>query len=220
MHLVPNQLIELIVGDVNNPQILRTRVEDVYDDVLVVAAPSKKGVLVPLHVGTTVRIEFTMTTFAQEGRFKNMAILEKRFETNVPVLQFRLRGKWEKTQEREFVRVPVLLDALCYPVEEDGSIGEAVSGVILNLSGGGFHFQSSHHFEPNDKIKISFYIEDVQITSKAQLIRYIPGENGRDYGFYFIELLEQHRKDIIKYVFQRQIDVAEMTKKQREQIET
>lgn len=214
MHLVPNQLIELITDEFTDPQILRTRIEDVYDDVLVVAAPSKKGVVIPLRVGTTVRVEFTMTSSMQEGRFKNIAILEKRFETNVPVLQFRLLGKWEKTQEREFVRVPVLLDALFYPIE-DGMIGDAITGIILNLSGGGFHFRSSHPFELNDEIKVSFYIDDVQITTKAQLIRFIPGEKGRDYGFYFVDLLEQYRKDIIKYVFQRQIDMAEMTNEER-----
>lgn len=208
MKVVPNQLIELITNDSSEPETLRTRVEDVYDDILVVAAPSKHGVIVPLRVGTTVTLEFKVTSAVQEGRFKNTAILEKRFETNVPVLQFRLQGKWEKTQERKFVRVPVLLDAVFYPLKEDGEMGAATNGVVLNLSGGGFHFRSSYTFELNDMIKISFYVDEVQVTTKAQLVRYIPGEKDRDYGFYFIDLLEQHRKAIIKYVFQRQIDMV------------
>jgi len=87
-------------------------------------------------------------------------------------------------------------------------MGAATNGVVLNLSGGGFHFRSSYTFELNDKIKISFYVDEVQVTTKAQLVRYIPGEKDRDYGFYFIDLLEQHRKAIIKYVFQRQIDMV------------
>lgn len=48
MKVVPNQLIELITNDSSEPETLRTRVEDVYDDILVVAAPSKHGVIVPL----------------------------------------------------------------------------------------------------------------------------------------------------------------------------
>lgn len=220
MQVSPNQLVELHLDSSGSPQIYKTRVEDVYDDLVVIGAPLHKGALVPIRVGTRLHIEFKISTTVLEGRFRNEAIVEKRFSiNNLPLLQLRLLGDWVKTQDRSFVRVPVFIDAVFVPILEEHEKSEeelpAQTGVILNLSGGGFLLRTSYPLKLDDQVKVSFYVEQKQIVAEADVARLVPTEEGQDYGFRFLDLPEQVRSNIIRFVFKRQIELAEMTKEQR-----
>lgn len=213
MRLVPNQLVELHLETAAGPLVLRSRIEDVFDDVLVVGAPLHKGVLVPIRTGSKLNIEFKSKESVQEGRFKNVAVVEKRSSTGIPVLQVRLLGDWEKTQERRFVRVPVFIDAVFVPIQ-DGEELQARTGVILNLSGGGFLLRASFSFRQTDEIRISFSVDKQPVLAHAYLARFVPTEIGFDYGFCFSEIPEQLRMDIIRYVYKRQIELRSMAREE------
>ncbi|NMA61625.1 MAG: flagellar brake protein [Firmicutes bacterium] len=220
MQVSPNQLVELHLDSSGSPQMYKSRVEDVYDDLVVIAAPIHKGALVPIRVGTRLHIEFKISTTVLEGRFRNEAIVEKRFSTNnLPLLQLRLLGDWVKTQDRSFVRVPVFIDTVFVPILEEHEKSEeelpAQTGVILNLSGGGFLLRTSYPLKLENQVKVSFYVEQKQIVAEAEVARLVPTEEGQDYGFRFLDLPEQVRSNIIRFVFKRQIELAEMTKEQR-----
>lgn len=220
MQVSPNQLVELHLDSSGSPQMYKSRVEDVYDDLVVIAAPIHKGALVPIRVGTRLHIEFKISTTVLEGRFRNEAIVEKRFSTNnLPLLQLRLLGDWVKTQDRSFVRVPVFIDTVFVPILEEHEKSEeelpAQTGVILNLSGGGFLLRTSYPLKLENQVKVSFYVEQRQIVAEAEVARLVPTEEGQDYGFRFLDLPEQVRSNIIRFVFKRQIELAEMTKEQR-----
>ncbi len=137
--------------------------------------------------------------------------MERRFTANIPLLQLRLLGEWTKTQDRRFVRVPVFIDAVFVPIQ-DGEELEARTGVILNLSGGGFLLRTSFSFKPEDEIQVSFNVENQSVVAFAYLARFIPTENGHDYGFSFVELSEQLRMHIIRYVYKRQIELRSMAR--------
>jgi c-di-GMP-binding flagellar brake protein YcgR len=109
MRILPNQLVELHVENTSGRMVLRTRVEDVEDDLIIVGAPIHRGALVPIRVGTDLVIEFKSTAISQEGRFRNVAVVERRLTDPIPLLQLRLKGEWVKTQDRRFVRVPVFI---------------------------------------------------------------------------------------------------------------
>ena len=211
MQLLPNQLIELHVDSGGGTDIYRTRVEDAYDDLLIVGAPIKQGTLVPLRLGTRLDVQFKMKSNLQEGRFNNKAIIEKRFRANLPVLQLRLLGTWEKIQERNFLRVPVSLDIL-FVTYGEGVESPPQSALMLDLSGGGFLLRSVHPFELDDEIRVSFSLKEHQISADATLVRLVPTDSGVDYGFAFLDLPEQVRQVIIKFVFQRQITLADLAR--------
>ncbi|NLJ80639.1 MAG: flagellar brake protein [Firmicutes bacterium] len=218
MIISPNQLIELKTA-AKQPKVYKTRVEDAYDDQLIVGAPLEKGNLVPLRVGTKLSVEFKLKSAVKEGRFKNQAVIEKRFRTTIPLLQLRLLEEWEKIQEREFVRVPVVIDAFFNPIVADQK-QEDVVGVILNLSGGGFLLRTTHSFALQDKIEISFKVDTKWITALAEVMRLIISCEAQDYGFRFLELEENARQNIIQYVFKRQLEIAEKTPGVRESAES
>lgn len=211
MQLLPNQLVELHVESGGGTEVYRTRVEDAYDDLLIVGVPIRQGTFVPLRLGTRLNVQFKMKSHLQEGRFTNGAIIEKRFRTNLPVLQLRLLGTWEKTQERNFLRVPVSFDVL-FVTREDGVESPPQSALMLDLSGGGFLVRSSHPFELGDEMRISFTLRENQITAEAILVRLVPTDSGVDYGFAFLDLPEQIRQVIIKFVFQRQLILADLAR--------
>lgn len=215
MQVVPNQLVELHLQDFQGPQVFRTRVEDAYDDLLVVGAPLQQGQLVPVPVGTRLTVEFKLRDVIQKGRFRNQAILEKRFRTNIPLLQLKLLGPWEKTQERMFLRVPVLIDTIFVFDLENGRESPAHSGLILDLSGGGFLLRSSHAFKIGDEVRVSFDLDQEQIVAKATVARFVLTDSGHDFGCAFEDLSDKIRQTIIKYVFKRQIYLREIARGDR-----
>jgi c-di-GMP-binding flagellar brake protein YcgR len=212
MQLLPNQSVELHVESGAGFEIYRTRVEDAYDNLLVVGAPIKRGVIVPLRIGSRLDVQFKLKDGIQEGRFTNQAVIEKRLHANLPLLQLRLLGTWEKTQERGFLRVPVSIDAIFVCTEADGEESPSQSGIMLDLSGGGFLFRASPSFELEDEIRISFNLKDDTIVADAIVTRLVPTDSGFDYGMAFQDLAEQFRQSIIKFVFQRQITLAEIVR--------
>lgn len=216
MQVVPNQLVELHLENSGGRQIFSTRVEDAYDDLVIVGAPLQQGHVVPIRVGAKLNVEFKLYDSISEGRFRSSAIVEKRFTAkNIPLLQLRLLGDWEKIQERMFVRVPVHIDALFVPLHEADPQAPAKPGLIVNLSGGGFCLRSQVAFEIGQKIWISFRLEENQIKSGALLARFVPTENGQDFGFAFSDIPAKMRQQIIKFVFKRQIDLAEISRNDR-----
>lgn len=212
MQVLPNQLVELYLDGPAGPQVYRTRVKDAYDDIVIVGAPLEHGAVVPIRIGTELRIEFKLKGPSQEGRFSNWAVVEKRFRTSVPLLQLRLRGEWEKTQERMFVRVPVHIDAVIVPLTETSEELPAQPALILNLSGGGYLLRSAHPFELDDEMRISFRVGSEQIVARAYVARVVPTETGQDYGCAFLDISERMRKTVIRFVFRRQIELAEIAR--------
>lgn len=211
MQVVPNQLVELHLENSSGPQVFRTRVEDTYDNLLIVGAPLQQGHVVPIRVGSLLDVEFKRQDGLHEGRFSTQAIVEKRFTANIPLLQLRLLGTWEKTQERMFVRVPVHIDAIFVPLVDDEE-EHPERGVMLNISGGGFLLRASRPFQLHDEVNISFRIGTEQISTQAYMARFVPNDEGHDFGFSFLDLPENVRKIIIQFVYRRQIELAEIAR--------
>lgn len=216
MQVLPNQLMELHVESNSGLDIYRTRVEDAYDDLLIVGVPIRQGVLVPIRIGTRLNVQFRVQSNVNEGRYSNQAIVEKRFRANLPLLQLRLLGTWEKIQERHFLRVPVSIEVLFEVINKEGVEPIPQSGLMLDLSGGGFLLRTSYPLERDDEIRVSFSVKDSQITASAVVARLVESDSGVDYGVCFVDIAERLRQVIIKFVFQRQIALAELTRDNRE----
>jgi len=208
--IVPNKIIELYVERSSGVVVHRTRVEDVHDDTLLVGAPLERGQVIPIRVGTRLIVEYKDEGIKTEGRFTNRAVVERRFDGQVPTLLLRLTGNWEKTQERMFVRVDVLIDAAFAPVV-DGRIQAVQTGTILNLSGGGLLLSADFELAESDVIWISFPIDARSIRTLGQVVRVRQLENDTiGYGITFLEIDEKQRQEIIQFVYQRQLELRRM----------
>src|SRR5262245_52808958 len=103
--LTVGQRIELNTGSQWRP----TRLED-HDDTdtrLVIAWPTdRERRLIPLKVGDTVQIAVTTP---QDAMYSAPARVEKATNDDLPLVDLRVLGEWQRSQRRNAVRVPVAI---------------------------------------------------------------------------------------------------------------
>jgi len=206
-----------------------SRVEDMNDRVIVLAAPIYKGALVRLRAGK-VRVRFihkdAMYVFESP-------VLEQR-PSPIPVVVVALPEKVKREQRREYVRVPWLIPAKFLPLsEQEMNIGpkdyskvwetklfDVFDGVIKDLSGGGIRFNVSkkwvdiYNIAVGSRLIASFHIEFEllgrkyarNLMEKIEIVREVPVNSklNAEYGAKFVDIPERDRDFIIRAVLQRQ----------------
>lgn len=206
MAIRPNQNIYLYIETYSGTQVYRTRVEDVYDNIVIVAAPIEQGTLVPIRLGTELNIEYKDTSAKSQGRYRAPAIVETRQRGQVATISLRLVGEWQKIQDRQFVRVDVFIEATYALV-----LGDEVQGIrtciVRNLSGGGLWMDAEEELCEGDFIWICLPLEQETIQTYGEIVRKRETETGFGYGVSFINLPESERKTVIRYVYQRQLEL-------------
>ena len=206
MAIRPNQNIYLYIETYSGTQVYRTRVEDVYDNIVIVAAPIEQGTLVPIRLGTELNIEYKDTSAKSQGRYRAPAIVETRQRGQVATISLRLVGEWQKIQDRQFVRVDVFIEATYALV-----LGDEVQGIrtciVRNLSGGGLWMDAEEELCEGDFIWICLPLEQDTIQTYVEIVRKLETETGFGYGVSFINLPESERKTVIRYVYQRQLEL-------------
>jgi c-di-GMP-binding flagellar brake protein YcgR len=206
MSVLPNQKITLYVETAHGSSIHITKIEDVQDDVVLVAAPIERRTLVPIGIGSRVQLEYKDTSLTGQGRYIAKGIVIRRMRGQVPMLEVRLFEPWQKIQERMFVRVDVLLETTYAPVL-DGQIQAVSQCSILNLSGGGLWMLAQEALAAGDIIWLCLPLEQGSIQAYGEIVRVEDGEEGFGYGVSFVNLPERDRKAIIQYVYQRQLEL-------------
>jgi c-di-GMP-binding flagellar brake protein YcgR len=122
-----------------------------------------------------------------------------------------------REQRREFVRVPVMLDAqiTCDPIVPDTSTDEWVTVVVSDISGGGVGLFIWNKDVPvwlsaGRRIWIALPIgpDGGTVRVMGQIVRLEKPEEGPDdglsVGIRFMEISERERTGIIRFVFDRQ----------------
>jgi len=206
MAVRPNQNIYLYVESFSGTKVYRTRVEDIYDDIIVVAAPLEQGTLVPIRLGTEIYLEYKDTSAKSQGRYRAPAIVETRQRGLVSTISLRLLGEWQKIQDRQFVRVDVFIEAT-YALVLDDEVQGIRTCVVRNLSGGGMRMDAQEELCEGDFVWICLPLEQETIQTYGEIVRKREGETGFGYGVSFINLPESERKSIIRYVYQRQLEL-------------
>ena len=205
MRLKPNQMVELVVFDTQ--QVYQSRVEDVSENEVLVAAPSHQGVIIPMRVNSAVHIVYHEDNPKYEGRYRALATLIRRVKGNLPCLLFRIEGPWERIQNRDYVRVDVLLDGALKLINDNDDI-QFQDCTIKNISGGGLIFIFDDSLNENDLIKMKVLIEDKTILVKGRIVRKINEENSVwYYGMVFVDIDEKVRQELIRFVYKRQLEL-------------
>lgn len=206
MAIRPNQNIYLYIETYSGTQVYRTRVEDVYDNIVIVAAPIEQGTIVPIRLGTELNIEYKDTSAKSQGRYRAPAIVETRQRGQVATISLRLVGEWQKIQDRQFVRVDVFIEAT-YALVLDDEVQGIRTCIVRNLSGGGLWMDAEEELCEGDFIWICLPLEQETIQTYGEIVRKRETETGFGYGVSFINLPESERKTAIRYVYQRQLEL-------------
>jgi len=205
-----NQLVHIeILDHKGEGQRYSSRVENLTVDRIALASPLRKRIPVFVPTGNFVTVFFSdnMTVFS----------FRSRVVANVPerlsMLILEAPDTLEKIQKREYVRVPINLNALFSFKNEEDEIKE-VWLKTRDLSGGGLMLVSNKAIAINKgaKVSLTFQLESENISTNAELMRIfmeldISGIERQILGVKFLNLSEKNRQTIIKFLFQRQIDL-------------
>ncbi|GAA0369554.1 flagellar brake protein [Bacillus horti] len=168
--------------------------------------------------GSTIEVSYPSTDGAQF--VFHCTILGRRIE-QIPLVNITLPDPETivRIQRRNYLRVPCHLDLAVHAAEE-GEFPPLVA-LATNLSGGGLQFESKHKPELPLHTQIDWWLslplqsgEILHPKGRGEIVRVInPNTSGllHQYSVHFTAILERDREWIIKYCYERQL---EMKKKQ------
>ncbi|SHK33941.1 c-di-GMP-binding flagellar brake protein YcgR, contains PilZNR and PilZ domains [Selenomonas ruminantium] len=191
----------------NDEKRYASRIEDIADETLEVAMPmTRQGVpVIPrdgekvygVAVGHQCRYRFFTV-------FKGISHKDER----IPVWYITMPDKVERFQNREFVRVKVNMTAKIRIVDEDGTIHDAETVPVVDLSGSGICLALSHTI-PVD-IHASLELTGIpgagNIDIMCRVVRCEPVERGDGTVIYHAGAAFQHLSrslinQIVRYLF-------------------
>lgn len=175
-----------------------SRIEFVNRDTLWLAAPQERGTLVPVSLGETLEVYIVgeNEVFFFEGKVKDRVK-----KGNIAYVVFDMPENVVRKQRRDYVRFEAVLPVLLKKEEK------SFPGTTKNISGGGMLVQLREGrdvFDSREELLFLLSLDGRDIIGRARVVR----KDGPGlYAFQFSEITDQDRESIIKYIFQKQIEL-------------
>lgn len=206
-----NQRVELKATVRGERKIYSSRIEAIEEKGIALAAPIRRGLPEPVHVGDLVEI----IIFTDDNLYGfTSSIVELRNE-KVPLIVVRPPEKLEKVNRRSYFRLDVLLNmnyAVLPPEEELNDSFSTLNkrGLVKNLSGNGLlaWVEDEPGLEEGSLLAIELFLPEGSEYLKARVVR---KESLKDdprervaIGLQIESLRRGGRDRIIRYLFQQQ----------------
>lgn len=173
---------------------------------LIISGPIKKSELVILHKDEEIKISYNVEN---KGNYYFIAKILSRDYSSVYTLKIRRVSDINKIQLRNYYRLPITLDVNKeYLLSQDDKIDKLIETCeCKDISGGGMKLYCNYEHKIGDKITCLFRIGDSPIEAKGLITR-VEETNSLNYkygiGVSFLEIKEEKRDIIIKYIFEQQ----------------
>lgn len=179
--------------------------EIIEPDELVIRGPMKKTQLVLLHKGEEIEILYYVEN---KGRFIFTAKVISRELNKMYTLRIKKISEIRKIQLRNYYRLPVTLEIeKIFPVINDDNKVFIEKCEAKDISGGGLKLYCNYQHVVGDEVYLKFKLENKLIDAKAKVVRIEEIENlNYKYciGITFVDIEEQIRDFIVKYIFEQQ----------------
>jgi c-di-GMP-binding flagellar brake protein YcgR len=172
-----------------------------------ITLPMEKGRIVPLRVGTAVRINIT----EKDGVYSFAENIIRRVTSPYAHFIINYPKKIERLQRRNYVRM-----ALNVPVEMVTEDEVVHKGVSIDVSGGGMLIAfAKKEFALNTNVTLSFKLTNGNdycgikgIIKRERDFESVEGvvNSKKGYGIDFTEINQKKREEIISYLFELQRD--------------
>lgn len=186
-----------------------TRVEEVSDRWLAVQRPTHHYQPVRLYPGTPVEVRVVRTT-PPEGIYRAETVVLGETRQRVPLLRLEPPGRWERSQLREYFRVPAMRPVRVRPLQEGGDV-PWLEGHTRDLSGGGCQVMLPTALEQGARVEVELELPDAvhRLVGSIQRVQVDPdaGQLPVAIGIKFEQVSERQREEIIRYAFERQIEL-------------
>lgn len=186
-----------------------TRVEDVADETIVVQRPTHNYQPVRMPKGSRIELLLSMVEpSTAAGKYRAETVVVDEIFQSVPLLRLAVPEQWERSQLRKFFRVPTTISAEVRTLQTGD---DWVSARTRDLSGGGCRLAVPAPLERGQTLEINLTLPSGPLQLKGTVTR-IEGEKGRRgehtvVGIKFIDIEEKQREQLIRYGFERQIEL-------------
>lgn len=206
-----NKLVSIeYINDNGKKEKYASRVENIGEDWLCLAAPMSRRLPVYLPPQTEISIYFWDSTAVYSFR---TYVIKNIKEGSLGQLAIKYPEEYEKVQNREYVRVPINLNVSIKYLNKDEE-ETIVLGKSRDLSGGGMMviLKKAGVIKKDALVTVDFKLNDYSITSSAVIVREDIEMDSDSItrgvlGVKFLSILEKDRQLIIKFVFDRQIEL-------------
>ena len=191
------------------------------DDQIELLMPMEKSKLILLPVN----VEFDLYFYTTNGLYQCFATVIDRYkDNNQYVLLLELNTNLRKFQRREYYRLSCALEMSSRPLEKEEK--EAMDknsdlylvpglplkrSVVVDISGGGIRFISSHKYEPDGLIYCKYNLiidgaaKEYTLISKVLNVRELDNRPGVfEHRAQYVDIDTYEREEIIKFIFEEE----------------
>ncbi len=199
--LFPGAAIELILPDGDYKGNYHTRVDEVGERLLSVAAPYLQGQVIPLREGTVLEAVY----YDEVSSYSFDTRIIRRIAVPIPVFVLDFTDEIRKIQRRNYVRIPAFYPVSFRMVTKEG-LSDPKNAHMLDLSGGGISFKTLEKLENKSLVYTMLKLPSGDLNTPARVCRVqkIDDTNAYSISAEFYEISERDRDRIIRCVFELQ----------------
>lgn len=207
--------IDIIVEDPDTGRryTYSSRIEDIGEDTMTIAAPYRRGSFLPPWAGRAILGRVA----ADKCAYIFKSVLLRNINDPIPLWVVSPPADLKKVQMRSYVRLDVVLDVKLEFPGEGGKSGPVLATLTRDISAGGLRVAVPKPLNAGGKVKIVLPLPgSATIEAVGEVIRSIPPENLSDKhaaAIEFIDIKERARGEIVKFIFRKEV---ERRKKERE----
>jgi c-di-GMP-binding flagellar brake protein YcgR len=198
--------ISLEYEEGDTPRFVLSRVEEVAPDRLWVAMPVRAATLLPLPRETPVMVHIRR----EDGVYTVPTRVAGRRLQPAPMLELAVLGEVERRQQREYVRLKIMLIPTSATVITATGEEERLAVTVVNLSAGGVLLRGRQPLEVGQTIRLvlDLPIPDGRIVATATVIRVEARRSERglfhEAGCTLNDLDDRERDQITAFIFRFQ----------------
>lgn len=177
-------------------QAYETIIIDINDNEIIIAAPEKEGVTLPLRPGEEIRVSF----MSPRGKYYFKTEVLSRGAWPRPFYVLEKPEKLYRLQRRKYVRIIIIEDIYCRRTDEEGDFTRAI---LYDLSAGGARFRGYENLEIGAEVELKMDFLPLDNPVKGEIIRArkVP-DVGVELAVKFLDMDDDTREDIIKWIFE------------------
>jgi c-di-GMP-binding flagellar brake protein YcgR len=170
----------------------------------VIAMPILKGRLVPLHIGSEIKLVY----YRKNGIYSFRAKITGRKGGRLPNLRIQALSPPNKNQRRDYFRLNMVLTTnVFYKPEPESQRLSNIKCVTLDISAGGLRLASNVEIKKDDYIICEINIMDKVLSINGRTVRSTAVYNEEyeyEIGVQFIGLHEKTRSELISFIFEEE----------------
>lgn len=198
--------VEVVVEDPNtgHRHVYTSRVEDIGQNTLTIAAPYRRGAFLPPWPGRQLNCRIA----ADNCAYAFTATLLRSVLDPIPLWIISAPADLKKIQLRAYVRLDIVLDVKLELVAEED--GPALATLTRDISAGGLRIVVPKPLLVGTKVKVSLPLPaGTTVEAVGEVIRAIPSDNPNEKhnaAIEFTDIKEKARGEIVKFIFRKEVE--------------